>query len=89
MTELDLYREMVNLYGKVTVWSWNTDELLDKTESLVKRLIREEKQEVYLECWKMYVESSEKHNDISIFEDWLFGKIEKELKKKLMEMSEK
>jgi len=54
--EIDLYREMVNLYGKVDVWNWSNDVLLDKAEFIVKRLIRRAKQEGYDEG---YVEGYE------------------------------
>ena len=34
--DFDLYRYMVNKYGKAKIWSLNTDELLDLVEKELK-----------------------------------------------------
>ena len=34
--DLDLYRELINKYGKVNVWNWNVDKICEKIEERIK-----------------------------------------------------
>ena len=34
--DLDLYRELINKYGKVNVWNWNVDKICEKIEEMLK-----------------------------------------------------
>jgi hypothetical protein len=41
--DLDLYRELINKYGKVNIWGLNVDEICEKIEEMFKNSGKTEK----------------------------------------------